>query len=188
MEMAVLSLVQHPNIVQLYSHLTDVVEAPGEACGALRLPPRRPSSGGLAAWGSAAVTRAAYRRLHPGEAAPPGAQPCNIIIIEWCDRGSLRDVARSGALAGGGAAALLALSGVASALAYLHSCGIAHGDVKVCWAGTEARAVSRLSSLLAGQLMLACQLLQAGVAQGAGHAPTCLVLFSRGARSSTTCS
>jgi hypothetical protein len=38
MEMAVLSMVQHPNIVQLYSYLTDMVEVAGEAARPTKRP------------------------------------------------------------------------------------------------------------------------------------------------------
>ncbi|KIY93525.1 hypothetical protein MNEG_14437 [Monoraphidium neglectum] len=67
MEMAVLSTVNHPNIVQVYSCLTDMVEAPG-LCGA--------AAGGK--------TVPFYRRMLPGEDED---QPTyNIVVMEFMDR------------------------------------------------------------------------------------------------------
>ncbi|KAI8475115.1 MAG: kinase-like domain-containing protein [Monoraphidium minutum] len=122
-EMAVLSMVHHPNIVQLYAALTDMVQAGG------------PEGGGPGA---------SYRRLRRDEDAPEGAAVCNLLVLELCDRGSLRAALAGGAFhrplpaPGGGppalgvdlGAALEVLVAVASALAHLHACRIVHGDVK----------------------------------------------------------
>ncbi|KAI8470348.1 MAG: kinase-like domain-containing protein [Monoraphidium minutum] len=129
-EAAVLSMAAHPNIVALYAALTDMVEAPRAAS----------SSGSLSGDKAApAPLLPRYRRLGPGEDPGEGCPVVNILVLEFCDRGSLRDALRSGAfhrpLPGGSlgvdvAALAEVLLGAACALAHLHALGVVHGDVK----------------------------------------------------------
>jgi serine/threonine protein kinase len=120
MEMAVLSVVQHPNIVQLYACRTDAPD------------PRAPAGGGDGARAAAV----------------------NLLVLEFCELGSLRNAARGrgawaaaaapGAAPRPAAAAALAVRGwgaagaregalldVAHALVHLHGMGLLHGDVKM---------------------------------------------------------
>jgi len=90
---------------------------------------------------SAVSTRAKrqFRKLLPTEDAP--STPCNILVTELCEAGTLRECIDQGKLllkkASSGeapavdmAAAVELLLDVASALAYLHSMRVVHGDVK----------------------------------------------------------
>ncbi|KAI8469616.1 MAG: hypothetical protein J3K34DRAFT_521983 [Monoraphidium minutum] len=133
MEMAVLSSVSHPNIVQVYSCLTDMVQADdgdlidsAASCPSLR--------------GSAAGGRTRYRRALPGEDLDSGAAASNIIVMEFCDRGTLRDAVEAGMfhrrLAGGAVGVDLGvvldvLLDIAFSLQYLHRAHVLHGDVKL---------------------------------------------------------
>ncbi|KIY98940.1 hypothetical protein MNEG_9020 [Monoraphidium neglectum] len=114
MEMAVLSSVQHPSIVQAYACLPDMARLPDDT--------RSPAP------------TLTFRGLLPGEDAH-GAAACDVLIMELCDRGTLRDALAAGALPAGPAAgapwgvAVLLLD-VAAGLHYLHSIGLAHGGVE----------------------------------------------------------
>ncbi|KAI8469901.1 MAG: hypothetical protein J3K34DRAFT_521810 [Monoraphidium minutum] len=161
-EMAVLSSVQHPNIVAVYACLTDMVEVPEAdvelyvgSCAAgssngTSGPLSRCTSGvsaSASASGIASSLDAApgagpcgrFRRLQPDEEPGVGQEACSVLVMEYCDRGTLRDVIASGALAapGGGAggagaaAALEVLLDVAYAVQYLHSMGLVHGNIKM---------------------------------------------------------
>ncbi|KAI8469487.1 MAG: hypothetical protein J3K34DRAFT_459366 [Monoraphidium minutum] len=120
MEMAVLSSVQHPNIVQ-------ATPAPRTAAG----------SGGSA---GGASRRLHYRRMLPEE-DDEGVPSYSIIVMEYMDRGTLGDAVRRGRvfhqqLQGGAvgidlAAVLDVLIDVAGSLQYLHSISLLHGDVKL---------------------------------------------------------
>ncbi|KIY97013.1 hypothetical protein MNEG_10947, partial [Monoraphidium neglectum] len=155
-EMAVLSSVQHPNIVQAYSCLTDMIDVDAlddaseavdgsSACGAES---DDDASSVASIW---STTRAAapapaagrFRRLAPGERVPASCL-VNILVMELCDRGSLRDALDRGALRCGGpaapvdpAAAGQVLLDVASALKYLHCMRLVHGDIRVRRAGAR---------------------------------------------------
>ncbi|KAF6260015.1 kinase-like domain-containing protein [Scenedesmus sp. NREL 46B-D3] len=130
MEMAVLNTIRHPNVVRVYAVYTDMVE---EAVpGALPGPDN------------------ANRRFRP---AWDGSIPlvtgcsslCNIVVMEVCDKGNLRQSMRRGLLhkrtANKGLvvdmrllvtvrAALLVLLEVARSIQYLHGMDIIHCDVK----------------------------------------------------------
>jgi hypothetical protein len=87
MEMAVLSTLQHPNIVQVYSCLTDMVEAP-TSNGSNASHSTSASSCGSPASARTVVTRPGgaprYRRMQPGD--DDDAPTYNIIVMEYCDR------------------------------------------------------------------------------------------------------
>ena len=73
-EMAVLSTVRHPNVVQVYSCMTEMVElADGGSLNS--------SSGGGGGGGSGppAAMRPRFRRLFPGE--DPEGTVCNIVVM-----------------------------------------------------------------------------------------------------------
>lgn len=127
MEMAVLSTLQHPNIVQVYSCLTDMVEAgpdPASPVSCSSVPGAGPR----------------YRRLHAGEDA--GDTPTyNIIVMEYCDRGTLGDAVRrarlfhrqldNGSIGVDLTSVIDVLIEVAESLQYMHRVNLLHGDVKL---------------------------------------------------------
>ncbi|KAI8470520.1 MAG: kinase-like domain-containing protein [Monoraphidium minutum] len=133
-EMAVLSSVQHPNIVKTYACLTDMVEAAPDGGSTSA------SIGSIGSAGSLArPARICYRRLAPEESPGDARDLCNMIVMEYCDRGTLRATIDRGAfharLPGGGLGVNLpALAGVlldvAAALQYLHTVQLVHGDVR----------------------------------------------------------
>ncbi|KAI8466889.1 MAG: hypothetical protein J3K34DRAFT_460676 [Monoraphidium minutum] len=125
-EMAVLSTVNHPNIVQVYSCLTDMVE----------MPDNESMSASLS--GSTGCMRPRYRKLLPGE--EDGGPVCSIVVMEYCEHGSLRDAIKRGAFHRQMAGGMLGvdvrtvvevLLEVAEAIRYLHSLKLLHCDVKI---------------------------------------------------------
>ncbi|KAI8462306.1 MAG: hypothetical protein J3K34DRAFT_527838 [Monoraphidium minutum] len=137
-EMAVLSSVQHPNIVSVYSCLTDMVEEkPKDGSGGSG-GGGRSGGGGSSAGARAAKTR--YRRLRPEEDVACHEVVYSIVVMELCDRGTLRDAIAAGLLhtrlKGGAVGVKLApcleiLLDVAYAVQYLHSMQLVHGDIKL---------------------------------------------------------
>ncbi|KIY94397.1 Mitogen-activated protein kinase kinase kinase 9 [Monoraphidium neglectum] len=124
-EMAVLSSVQHPNIVQVFACLTDMVKTTDNHFG-----------GRSASFTGGVKTH--YRRLRPEE-DPDEAVTHNIIVMEPCDRGTLRDAIKGGllhqSLPDGAIGIKLApaaelLLDVAYAVQYLHSMQLVHGDLR----------------------------------------------------------
>ncbi|GBG00219.1 hypothetical protein Rsub_12704 [Raphidocelis subcapitata] len=130
MEMAVLSsLGQHPNVVAVYSCLTDMAVTGGSGggggddCGAAARPASPPR----------------FRRALPDEELD--APTFNIVVMEFCDGGSLGDAVRrlrvfhrqldNGAVGVDAARAVQVLAEVASALAHMHRASLLHGDVKL---------------------------------------------------------
>ncbi|KAI8471628.1 MAG: kinase-like domain-containing protein [Monoraphidium minutum] len=128
-EMAVLSSVHHPNIVAAYACLPDM----------LLLPPPPPP----------APPRLRLRAALPGDAPEAAAEagfngggggaPCDVVMLELCDQGSLRAALGRGALGGaaggggggngGGGGAAGVLLDVAAALEFLHAMNLVHGGV-----------------------------------------------------------
>jgi len=101
MEMAVLSSVQHPNIVQVYCCLTDMVliEDYNGSCDSANSFPSPPSSVGRRTGSSLAALnnpqmKPRFRRLLPGEEID--VPTYNIVVMEHCDRGTLSDAVRAG--------------------------------------------------------------------------------------------
>ncbi|KAI8471495.1 MAG: hypothetical protein J3K34DRAFT_468267, partial [Monoraphidium minutum] len=89
MEIAVLSSVHHPNIVQLYSCLLGMALVEDEDASA--------SASFCCPDAAEAQPPPRFTRTRPGEAREPGAGSYNLIVMELCDRGSLRDAVRRGA-------------------------------------------------------------------------------------------
>lgn len=137
-EMAVLTSVQHPNIIQAYSCLTDLIELQDtdDAC----------SLDSTSSTGALPTSIKRFRQLLPGE-QPSADRACNIMILEYCDMGTLRDAVASATFtrAGAGVATGFSPSGVAvldelcagdvlldiaSALKFLHGMSLVHGDIK----------------------------------------------------------
>lgn len=125
-EMAVLSSVQHPNIVQVFACLTDMVKASNDYMG-----------GRSASFTGGVKTH--YRRLR-AEEDPDEAVTYNLIVMEPCDRGTLRDAIGNGllhqSLPDGAIGIKLApaaelLLDVAYAVQYLHSMQLVHGDLRL---------------------------------------------------------
>eukprot|EP00878_Enallax_costatus_P015503 GHUV01016238.1.p1 GENE.GHUV01016238.1~~GHUV01016238.1.p1 ORF type:complete len:617 (+),score=197.61 GHUV01016238.1:372-2222(+) len=123
MEMAVLTTIRHPNIVRVYACLTDMVEeaAPGIT----------PAPDGL------------NRRFRPvragGQAAEGLSSLCNIVVMEVCDKGNLRQAMRKGLLhkrtANRGLVVdmrllVTVLLEVARSIQHLHDMNLLHCDVK----------------------------------------------------------
>ncbi|KAI8473776.1 MAG: kinase-like domain-containing protein [Monoraphidium minutum] len=129
-EMAVLSAACHPHVVRSYACLTDMVAEAGDA----------PASASIAVQQRPAPPR--YRRLLPFE-DPEGVDTSSIIVMEYCDLGTLRRAAQRGlfhrALGTGprptlgvDLAALVEVAlEVAQAAAYLHSIRLLHCDIKL---------------------------------------------------------
>ncbi|GIL89744.1 hypothetical protein Vretimale_16603 [Volvox reticuliferus] len=138
LELALLTSISHPNIIQIHTYYadvplnsikfvrghnnptsqreTDVAVGPGAGAG------------GGAAGGSS-------KEVGSGKLSRSGEQNCQVLVMDFCDMGSLADVLNTSLLrhhAGKVAmpAILHCLLEVASALHYLHSIGIVHYDLK----------------------------------------------------------
>ena len=102
-EMAVLSHVRHPGIVAVYETFADMVEDFGGASvavpsSAVGVPSTASSSGGSGSGVAAAAAPLGlprYRPYSPDDAAA-GAAACSVVVMEYCDLGTLRDAARRG--------------------------------------------------------------------------------------------
>lgn len=117
-EMAVLSHVRHPGVVTVYECLTDVVEVRHEEPISASLPQ--------------------YRAALPGEDV--GAAVVNMIVMEYCDMGTLREAIKRGALhhkvSPSQAAVDLdkvvrVLLEVARSVEYMHERRLLHCDIKM---------------------------------------------------------
>ncbi|KAG2488846.1 hypothetical protein HYH03_012643 [Edaphochlamys debaryana] len=132
LELALLTSISHPNIIQIHTYYADVPlnsikfvrghnnptsQKEGEGQG-----PGQGGPGGQGKDGSGKLNR-------------PSEQNCQVLVMDFCDMGSLADVLNTSLLrhhAGKVAmpAILHCLLEVASALHYLHSIGIVHYDLK----------------------------------------------------------
>ncbi|GBF92906.1 hypothetical protein Rsub_05742 [Raphidocelis subcapitata] len=143
-EMAVVSGLAHPRVVSAYACLPDLEDTLGPA-GATAFDFTIPDAGADDGPGPLLARR--FRQAPPSGGAPCGAA-CNVLIMELCEGGNLRDAlgrgdlgaaAAAGAPAASPAAAAAAgfvvaatevLLDVASALAHLHSMRVVHGAVE----------------------------------------------------------
>lgn len=125
-EMAVLSTVHHPNIVQVFACLTDMVEVADN------------DSVSFSSGGSGAI-RPRYRKLLPGE-EESAAAVCSIVVMEFCEHGTLRDAIKRGVFHRQMPGGMLGvdvrtvvevLLEVAESIGYLHSLKLLHCDIKI---------------------------------------------------------
>jgi len=121
LEMAVLTTVSHPNIIQVYNCFTDMVE---DASGT-----NQPMSEGR--------INVRFRRLQPDE--DRSLATCNILVMEFCDKASLRHAMKKGvfhkrlgntSVAVDLCAIVQVLIEVAQAIQHLHSMKLIHCDIK----------------------------------------------------------
>lgn len=125
-EMAVLTSIAHPCIVQAYDCLPDLA----------RLQPDGPPAGAGPHRCCGATASLRFRRLLPNDFAPAAAEECSVLILELCSLGTLGAALDGGALgpvlfaAGFSGHLVEVLLDIAVALAFLHSAGLVHGDVQ----------------------------------------------------------
>lgn len=121
LEMAVLTTISHPNIIQVYECFTDVVE---DASG----------TNGPMTEGHINVR---FRKLQPDE--DTALATCNLLVMEFCDRATLRHAMKKGvfhkrlgstSVAVDLSAIVQVLIEVAQAIQYLHSKKLIHCDIK----------------------------------------------------------
>ncbi|KAF8056373.1 serine/threonine-protein kinase [Scenedesmus sp. PABB004] len=127
MEMATLSTLRHPNIVNTYACLTDMVE-------------ERRRSRGSSGHASSGALNICFRKARPADLGDASRDTYNIVVMERCDRGNLWTAVRHGQLLHkqlpDGRLKInmrllyTVLLDVAGALAYMHSCGVVHCDIK----------------------------------------------------------
>ncbi|PNW71755.1 hypothetical protein CHLRE_16g673821v5 [Chlamydomonas reinhardtii] len=125
LELALLTSISHPNIIQIHTYYADV---PLNSIKFVR-GHNNPTSQKDAEGGGPGGKDASGKLNRPGE------QNCQVLVMDFCDMGSLADVLNTSLLrhhAGKVAmpAILHCLLEVASALHYLHSIGIVHYDLK----------------------------------------------------------
>lgn len=130
LEMAVLTTVAHPHIIQVYACFTDMVEDAGLG-GSM-------GSGGLSSpREGGGRTNVRFRKLQPEE--DQSVATCNIVAMEYCDRGSLRHAMKKGvfhkrlgnsSIAVDLCAIVQVLIEVSQAIQHLHSVKLIHCDIK----------------------------------------------------------
>eukprot|EP00775_Hariotina_reticulata_P006073 gene6073-6312_t len=147
MEMAVMESLRHPNVVRVYAVLTDMLEVAGPSYSR-----GAPSSGGPSPPGAAGpVSPNVIRTVAPSLLKYRPVQPeddenvitCNIVIMEYCDRGNLRTALKTGLMhqlahdAEGRPhvvpnlrVLLTILLDIARSLQYIHELGLIHCDIK----------------------------------------------------------
>ncbi|KAG1660577.1 hypothetical protein FOA52_005113 [Chlamydomonas sp. UWO 241] len=128
LEMALLTTVSHPFIVQVYSCFTDMVEDAGGAGSVNSNGVQENVSNGI---------NVRFRRLQPDE--DPALATCNILVMEYCDRATLRHATKKGvfhkrldnaSVAVDMCAILQVLIEVAQAIQHLHALKLIHCDIK----------------------------------------------------------
>jgi len=141
LEMAVLTTVSHPNIVQVYNCFTDMIE---DASGT-----NAPMTEGK--------INVRFRRLQPDE--DRSLATCNILVMEYCDRASLRHAMKKGvfhkrlgntSVAVDLCAIVQVLIEVAQAIQHLHAMKLIHCDIKpenVLLKSDPSKALSFVSKL-----------------------------------------
>lgn len=122
LEMAVLTTVSHPHIIQVFNCFTDMVE---DASGTNS---PSPVEGRI---------NVRFRRLQPDE--DRSLATCNILVMEYCDKASLRHAMKKGvfhkrlgntSVAVDLCAIVQVLIEVAQAIQHLHSLKLIHCDIK----------------------------------------------------------
>eukprot|EP00882_Tetradesmus_deserticola_P006128 GHRQ01006451.1.p2 GENE.GHRQ01006451.1~~GHRQ01006451.1.p2 ORF type:complete len:393 (+),score=223.93 GHRQ01006451.1:28-1179(+) len=122
LEMAVLTTVSHPNIIQVYNCFTDMVEDAGTTPNAMQPEGR---------------INVRFRRLEPEE--DRSLATCNIVVMEYCDKGSLRHAMKRGvfhkrlgttSVAVDLCAIVQVLLEVAASVQHLHNMQLLHCDIK----------------------------------------------------------
>eukprot|EP00878_Enallax_costatus_P007727 GHUV01008088.1.p1 GENE.GHUV01008088.1~~GHUV01008088.1.p1 ORF type:complete len:865 (+),score=285.58 GHUV01008088.1:142-2736(+) len=122
LEMAVLTTVSHPNIIQVYNCFTDMVEDAGTTPNASQPEGR---------------INVRFRRLEPEE--DRSLATCNIVVMEFCDKGSLRHAMKRGvfhkrlgstSVAVDLCAIVQVLLEVAASVQHLHNMQLLHCDIK----------------------------------------------------------
>uniref|UniRef100_A0A383VFW0 Protein kinase domain-containing protein n=1 Tax=Tetradesmus obliquus TaxID=3088 RepID=A0A383VFW0_TETOB len=133
MEAAISSSLSHPNVVQTYTYAIRAIrELPEEGTGSPRsgepsaAPTTSPSASESARLESLRLSSTSVPALHSYEVR---------LVLEFCDKGCLREALDAGAflLAGGGvnyAAILDTAADVAKAMLHLHSLNVLHSDLK----------------------------------------------------------
>ncbi|KIZ00555.1 hypothetical protein MNEG_7406 [Monoraphidium neglectum] len=120
-EMAVLSHIRHPAVVGVYGCFTDMVEEAGDP--------------GASPPASARLPR--YRPLRPDD--PQEAMACSIIVMEYCDQGTLRDAIGRGVVHARMSDKMIAIDiltaaeillQIARSIAFVHERGLLHCDIK----------------------------------------------------------
>ncbi|GFR46005.1 hypothetical protein Agub_g7483, partial [Astrephomene gubernaculifera] len=129
LEMAVLTTVSHPHIIQVFNCFTDMVEdAGGGGAGGGTSNSPSPAEGRI---------NVRFRRLQPDE--DRSLATCNILVMEYCDRASLRHAMKKGvfhkrlgntSVAVDLCAIVQVLIEVAQAIQHLHSLKLIHCDIK----------------------------------------------------------
>eukprot|EP00201_Polytomella_parva_P010422 CAMPEP_0175058822 /NCGR_PEP_ID=MMETSP0052_2-20121109/12069_1 /TAXON_ID=51329 ORGANISM="Polytomella parva, Strain SAG 63-3" /NCGR_SAMPLE_ID=MMETSP0052_2 /ASSEMBLY_ACC=CAM_ASM_000194 /LENGTH=934 /DNA_ID=CAMNT_0016324261 /DNA_START=67 /DNA_END=2867 /DNA_ORIENTATION=- len=126
LEMAVLTTVSHPHIIQVFSCFTDMVEDAGGSGNLLGSPTTSDNK-----------LNVRFRRLQPDEDS--SLATCSILVMEYCDRASLRHAMKKGAfhkrlsstsVAVDLCAIVQVLIEVAQAIQHLHSLKLIHCDIK----------------------------------------------------------
>ncbi|KAG2435952.1 hypothetical protein HXX76_007147 [Chlamydomonas incerta] len=125
LELALLTSISHPNIIQIHTYYADVPLNSIKFVRGHNNPTSQKDNEGGGPGGKDAS----------GKLTRPGEQNCQVLVMDFCDMGSLADVLNTSLLrhhAGKVAmpAILHCLLEVASALHYLHSIGIVHYDLK----------------------------------------------------------
>mmetsp|Transcript_16992 Transcript_16992/g.50930 ORF Transcript_16992/g.50930 Transcript_16992/m.50930 type:complete len:923 (-) Transcript_16992:424-3192(-) len=133
LEMALLTTVSHPFIIQVYSCLTDMVEDARNANstnGGAPVAGQQPS-------GEPGRLNLRFRRLRPDE--DPAIATCNILVMEYCDRQTLRHAMKRGvfhtrldnnSIAAKVTGIVQVLIEVAQAIQHLHNLKLIHCDIK----------------------------------------------------------
>lgn len=122
LEMAVLTTVSHPNIIQVYNCFADMVEDATGSNQPVQVEQK---------------VNVRFRRLQPDE--DRGLATCNVLVMEYCDRASLRHAMKKGvfhkrlgnsSVAVDLCAIVQVLIEVAQAVQHLHNMKLIHCDIK----------------------------------------------------------
>ncbi|GLC47545.1 hypothetical protein PLESTM_002100100 [Pleodorina starrii] len=145
LELALLTSISHPNIIQIHTYYADVPlnsikfvrghNNPTSQREQQEAAAAAAAAGGGGPGGAGGGPGGSGKEGGSGKLNRPGEQNCQVLVMDFCDMGSLADVLNTSLLrhhAGKVAmpAILHCLLEVASALHYLHSIGIVHYDLK----------------------------------------------------------